>query len=147
MVFQPIPAQSHILSSFTSQFSEVIMPLINALINYSKLGAQCHILCIQQFDTLKLNFVLIEALIYKHITTFQVDSVQSKLQACTFEVRKVVCLSESIVSWDLEELEIIFLVNCDFLLNSSHPTCRIVQRFLYSPNTTNRSIRTPVLFR
>ena len=101
----------NILSSFTSQFSEVIMPLIN----YSKLGAQCHILCIHQFDTLKLNFVLIEASIYKHITTFQVDSVQSKLQACTFEVRKVVRLSESIVSWDLEELKIIFLVNCDFL--------------------------------
>jgi len=60
-----------IFSSFTSQSSEVIMPLINALINYSKLGAQYHILCIHQFDTLKLNFVLIGALIYKHITTFQ----------------------------------------------------------------------------
>ena len=58
-------------SSFTSQFSEVIISLINALINYSKLGAQYHILCIHQFDTLKLNFVLIGALIYKHIATFQ----------------------------------------------------------------------------
>ena len=44
-------------SSFTSQFSEVIISLINALINYSKLGAQYHILCIHQFDNLKLNFV------------------------------------------------------------------------------------------
>ena len=45
----------------------------------------------------------------------QVDSVQSKLQAYTSEVIKVVRLSESIVNWDLDEVKIIFLVNCDFL--------------------------------
>ena len=44
-----------------------------------------------------------------------IDAGQSKLHAYTFEVIKVVHLSESIVSWDLEELKIIFLVNCDFL--------------------------------
>ena len=45
----------------------------------------------------------------------QVDSVQSKLHTYTFAVIKVVGFSESIVSWDLEELKITFLVNCDFL--------------------------------
>ena len=48
-----------------------------------------------------------------HIDT--INAGQSKLHAYTFEVIKVVRLSESIVSWDLEELKIIFLVNCDFL--------------------------------
>ena len=58
------------------------------------------------------NFKVLTSLIY---TVSQVDSVQSKLRTYIFEVIKVVGFSESIVSWDLEVLKIIFLVNCDFL--------------------------------
>ena len=45
----------------------------------------------------------------------QAELVQSKLHTYTFEVIQVVGFSESIVSWDLKVLKIIFLVNCDFL--------------------------------
>ena len=60
-----------IFSLFISQFSEVIMSLISAPMNYSKLGAQYYVLCIHQFEWYSQAKFCLEKLIYKQITTFQ----------------------------------------------------------------------------